>query len=251
MSETTKDTKPTVQDMVSLCKRRGFVYASSEVYGGWEATYDFGPLGAEMLRNIRNLWWEEFVHKQPDIVGLDGAIISHPRVWEASGHVESFADAMVEDLVTHKRYRADHILDEALGMNADGLPLEEMDKLIEDNKILSVDGNKFSKAKKFNNLVEVQIGTLENEKTTAYLRGETCQPIFYNYGLVKDSMRKKLPFGIAQIGKAFRNEIKVGPFFHRTREFEQMELEMYVHPKDADAYFNKFKTWTVSVATLL
>jgi glycyl-tRNA synthetase len=245
MSETTKDIKPTVQDMVSLCKRRGFVYASSEVYGGWEATYDFGPLGAEMLRNIRNLWWEEFVHKQPDIVGLDGAIISHPRVWEASGHVESFADAMVEDLVTHKRYRADHILDEALGMNADGLPLEEMDKLIEDNKILSVDGNKFSKAKKFNSLVEVQIGTLENEKTTAYLRGETCQPIFYNYGLVKDSMRKKLPFGIAQIGKAFRNEIKVGPFFHRTREFEQMELEMYVHPKDADAYFNKFKTWTV------
>lgn len=245
MSETTKDIKPTVQDMVSLCKRRGFVYASSEVYGGWEATYDFGPLGAEMLRNIRNLWWEEFVHKQPDIVGLDGAIISHPRVWEASGHVESFADAMVEDLVTHKRYRADHILDEALGMNADGLPLEEMDKLIEDNKILSVDGNKFSKAKKFNSLVEVQIGTLENEKTTAYLRGETCQPIFYNYGLVKDSMRKKLPFGIAQIGKAFRNEIKVGPFFHRTREFEQMELEMYVHPKDADVYFNKFKTWTV------
>lgn len=245
MNETTKDSKPTVQDLVSLCKRRGFVYASSEVYGGWEATYDFGPLGAEMLRNIRNLWWEEFVHKQPDIVGLDGAIISHPRVWEASGHVESFADAMVEDLITHKRYRADHVLDDALGINADGLPLEEMDRLIEDNKILSVDGNKFSKAKKFNNLVEVQIGTLENEKTTAYLRGETCQPIFYNYGLVKDSMRKKIPFGIAQIGKAFRNEIKVGPFFHRTREFEQMELEMYVHPKDADNYFNKFKTWTV------
>ena len=245
MNETTKDSKPTVQDLVSLCKRRGFVYASSEVYGGWEATYDFGPLGAEMLRNIRNLWWEEFVHKQPDIVGLDGAIISHPRVWEASGHVESFADAMVEDLITHKRYRADHVLDDALGINADGLPLEEMDRLIEDNKILSVDGNKFSKAKKFNNLVEVQIGTLENEKTTAYLRGETCQPIFYNYGLVKDSMRKKIPFGIAQIGKAFRNEIKVGPFFHRTREFEQMELEMYLHPKDADNYFNKFKTWTV------
>lgn len=240
-----KNSVPTVQDMVSLCKRRGFAFASSEVYGGWEATYDFGPLGAEMLRNIRNLWWEEFVHKQPDIVGLDGAIISHPRVWEASGHIESFADAMIEDVVTHKRYRADHILDDALGINADGLPLEEMDKLIEDNKILSPDGNKFSKAKKFNNLVEVQIGTLENEKTTAYLRGETCQPIFYNYGLVKDAMRKKIPFGIAQIGKAFRNEIKVGPYFHRTREFEQMELEMYVHPKDADTYFAKFKTWTV------
>ncbi len=248
MSETLKNTAntgPTIQDITSLCKRRGFVYPSSDIYGGWEATYDFGPLGAEMLRNLRNLWWKEFVHKQPDIVGLDGAIISHPRVWEASGHVESFADAMVEDLVTHKRYRADHIIDEALGLATDGSTLEEFNKLIEDNKLLSPDGNKFSKAKKFNSLVEVEIGTLENEKTTAYLRGETCQPIFYNYGLVKESMRKKIPFGIAQIGKAFRNEIKVGPFFHRTREFEQMELEMYVNPKDATKYFDKFKVWTV------
>ena len=234
-----------LQKITSLCKRRGFVFPSSEIYGGWEASYDFGPLGAEMLRNLRNLWWEEFVHKQENIVGLDGAIISHPRVWEASGHVESFADAMVEDLVNHKRYRADHVIDEALGINSDGMSLKEMDVLIEENKILSPDGNKFSKARKFNNLVEVQVGTLENEKTTAYLRGETCQPIFYNYQLVKNSMRKKLPFGIAQIGKAFRNEIKVGPFFHRTREFEQMELEMYLNPKEADTYFQHFKDWSM------
>jgi glycyl-tRNA synthetase len=235
----------TAQKIVSLCKRRGFVFPSSEIYGGWEATYDYGPLGAEILMNLRNLWWEEFVHKQENIVGLDGAIISHPKVWEASGHVESFADAMVEDMVNHKRYRADHIIEEATGENVEGVSPEELDKIIEKNNILSPDGNKLSKAKQFNNLVEVEIGTVEDAKTTAYLRGETCQPIFYNFNLVKDSMRMKIPFGIAQIGKAFRNEIKVGPFFFRTREFEQMELEMYVNPKDADKYFDDFKKWSM------
>lgn len=234
-----------IQKLISLCKRRGFVFASSEIYGGWEATYDYGPLGAEMLRNLRNIWWEEFVHKQSNIIGLDGAIISHPRVWEASGHVESFADVMVEDLVTHKRYRADHLIDEKLGINSDGSTPDEFDKIIADNKLLSPDGNKLSKAKRFNNLVEAYVGTLENEKTKAYLRGETCQPIFYNYKLVKDSMRMKLPFGIAQIGKAFRNEIKVGPYFYRTREFEQMEIEVFLHKNDATPQFEKFKKWSM------
>lgn len=234
-----------LQKLISLCKRRGFVFPSSEIYGGWEATYDYGPLGAEMLKNIKNLWWEEFVHKQPNIVGLDGAIISHPRVWEASGHVASFADVMVEDIVSHKRYRADHVIGEALGINVDGFTPEEIDKVIEENKVKSPEGNKLSKARRFNSLVEVQIGTLENEKVTAYLRGETCQPIFYNYKLVKDSMRLKLPFGIAQIGKAFRNEIKVGPYFFRTREFEQMELEVFLSPAQADQWYNKFKSWTM------
>ena len=204
-----------MQKITSLCKRRGFVFPSSEIYGGWEASYDFGPLGAEMLRNLRNLWWKEFVHKRENIVGIDGAIISHPKVWEASGHVESFADVMVEDMENHKRYRADTIIGEALNINADGLNSSEMDKIISENNILSPDGNKLSKSRRFNILVEVEVGTLESEKIKAYLRGETCQPIFYNYGLVKDSMRKKLPFGIAQVGKAFRNEIKVGPFFFR------------------------------------
>lgn len=234
-----------IQKLISLCKRRGFVFASSEIYGGWEATYDYGPLGAEMLKNLKNLWWEEFVHKQPNIVGLDGAIISHPRVWEASGHVASFADVMVEDLDTHKRYRADHLIGEATGDNVDGFTPEEIDRYIEEHQIKSPDGHKLSKARKFNSLVEVEIGTLENEKTTAYLRGETCQPIFYNYRLVKDAMRMKLPFGIAQIGKAFRNEIKVGPFFYRTREFEQMELEVFLDPKQATEQYNKFKEWTL------
>ncbi len=234
-----------MQKISSLCKRRGFVFPSSDIYGGWEATYDYGPLGAEVLRNLRNLWWEEFVIKQPDIVGLDGALISHPRVWEASGHVESFADAMVEDLVTHKRYRADHIIDKALGIRSDGYTLEEFNKAIKDNNIKSPEGNELSGAKHFNQLVEVSIGTTEESKTTAYLRGETCQPIFYNFKLVKDSMRMKLPFGIAQSGKAFRNEIKVGPYFYRTREFEQMELEMYVHERDHEKYLEHFKNWSM------
>ena len=234
-----------MQKISSLCKRRGFVFPSSDIYGGWEATYDYGPLGAEVLRNLRNLWWEEFVIKQPDIVGLDGALISHPRVWEASGHVESFTDAMVEDLVTHKRYRADHIIDKALGIRSDGYTLEEFNKAIKDNNIKSPEGNELSGAKHFNQLVEVSIGTTEESKTTAYLRGETCQPIFYNFKLVKDSMRMKLPFGIAQSGKAFRNEIKVGPYFYRTREFEQMELEMYVHERDHEKYLEHFKNWSM------
>ena len=200
--------------IVSLCKRRGFVFQSSEIYGGWEAAYDFGPLGAEMLRNLRSLWWDEFVHRRPDVVGIDGAIISHPRVWEASGHVESFADAMVEDLETHKRYRADHVIEDQLSdVKADGMSLEELDEVILKNKLLSPDGNNLSKAKHFNQLVEVEVGTTQDAKSKAYLRGETCQPIFYNFDLVKDSMRMKVPFGIAQIGKAFRNEIKVGPYF--------------------------------------
>ena len=234
-----------MQDVSALAKRRGFVFQSSEIYGGWEATYDFGPLGAEMLRNLRNLWWEEFVQKRSDIVGLDGAIISHPKVWEASGHTESFADVMVEDTVTNKRYRADHLTDKV----EDGMAPEEVGKVIKKYKIKSPDGNPLSKPKSFNQLVEVGIGTTESSKVTAYLRGETCQPIFYNFGLVKDSMRMKLPFGIAQIGKAFRNEIKVGPYFFRTREFEQMELEMYINPKDSDKHFEEFKKWSIDWLT--
>jgi len=230
-----------MEKIVSLCKRRGFVFQSSEIYGGWEATYDFGPLGAEVLRNLRNLWWEEFIQKRPDIVGIDGAIISHPRVWEASGHTKSFADVMVEDTVTNKRYRADHLTDKI----EDGMTPGEVEKIIKKNKIKSPDGNLLSKPKSFNQLVEVGIGTTESSKTKAYLRGETCQPIFYNFNLVKNSMRMKLPFGIAQIGKAFRNEIKVGPYFFRTREFEQMELEMYLHPKDSDKCFAEFKKWSI------
>lgn len=245
-------TQYTIDEISALMKRRGFVFPSSEIYGGWEASYDFGPLGAELLRNIRTHWWKHFVHARPDVVGLDSAIISHPRVWEASGHVESFADVMIEDMITHKRYRADHIIEEALpDMHVDGMTPAQIDDIIAEHKLLSPDGNPFSKAKQFNNLVEVQVGTIADAKSTAYLRGETCQPIFYNYQLVKDTQRMKLPFAIAQIGKAFRNEIKVGPFIFRTREFEQMELEFFTSPSDAQGMYEKLKTdsfdWLVSL----
>lgn len=236
-----------MEKIVALGKRRGFVFPSSDIYGGWEATYDFGPLGAEILRNLRNIWWEDFVHKREGVVGMDGSLISHPKVWEASGHVEGFSDVMVEDLKNHKRYRADHLSN----LIEDGMTPKQVDEIIKRKKIKSPDGNSLSKAKKFNQLVEVFVGTTESEKTKAYLRGETCQPIFYNYQLIKDAMRLKIPFGIAQIGKAFRNEIKVGPYFFRTREFEQMELEMYTNPKDADKFFESFKKmsmdWLISL----
>lgn len=231
----------TIEKLTAMMKQRGFVFASSEIYGGWEATYDFGPLGAEMLRNLRNLWWKEFVHKEPNVVGLDSAIISHPKVWEASGHVESFSDVMVEDVETNKRYRADHLIEEQLNMQADGLEPAEIDEIIQKNNIKSPEGNDLSKSKRFNNLVEVGIGTVDSAKSTAYLRGETCQPIFYNFKLVQESSRQKIPFGIAQVGKAFRNEIKVGPYIFRTREFEQMELEMFVDPDGGDDQYEKFK----------
>jgi len=231
----------TIDTIASLLKNRGFVFPSSEIYGGWEAAYDFGPLGAEMLRNIRESWWNTFVHMADNTVGLDGALISHPRVWEASGHVESFNDVMVEDTVTHKRYRADHLIEEATGDQTDGMSPEEINDIIGKKNIKSPEGNTLSSAKRFNILVEAQVGTIADQKTTVYLRGETCQAIFYNFKLVKDSMRLKLPFGIAQVGKAFRNEIKVGPYIFRTREFEQMELEMFVHEKDATKTYDELK----------
>ncbi|NCS32324.1 glycine--tRNA ligase [bacterium] len=240
-----------IQDVVSLAKRRGFVFPSSQIYGGWEATYDFGPLGTEILRTLKNLWWENFIHRKPNVVGLDSAIISHPRVWEASGHVDSFADVMVEDKKTQKRYRADHLIEDTLNIPTDGFTPQEFDELIGKNNIKSPDNNELSQAKYFNQLVEVQIGTTSDTKSTAYLRGETCQPIFYNYGLVKDSMRMKLPFGVGQIGKAFRNEIKVGPFFFRTREFEQMEIEMFLHPSEASEQLETFKTESMEWLTSL
>ncbi len=242
MSDTNNSqNQPTIETIVSLLKNRGFVFPSSEIYGGWEAAYDFGPLGAEMLRNIRTSWWQQFVHLAENTVGLDGALISHPRVWEASGHTESFNDVMVEDTITHKRYRADHLIEEATGDKTDGMSPEEINDIIINKNILSPEGNKLSDAKRFNILVEAQVGTIADQKTTAYLRGETCQPIFYNFKLVKDSMRLKLPFGIAQIGKAFRNEIKVGPYIFRTREFEQMELEVFLRENEAMQKYEDLK----------
>ncbi|MCL4397608.1 glycine--tRNA ligase [Patescibacteria group bacterium] len=219
-----------MQKIVALCKRRGFVYQTSEIYGGLVSSYDYGPAGAELLRNIRNLWWSEFISKRDDMVGLDSQIILHPKTWEASGHVTSFNDPLVEDKVTHKRYRADHLI----GSEADNMTFEEMAEYIAKNRIKSPEGNELTEPKKFNLLFETSIGVVEDDKSAAYLRGETAQGIFSNFRNVVDSTRVKLPFGIGQIGKSFRNEITTGQFIFRTLEFEQAEIEYFFNPDKND-----------------
>ncbi|MCA9383806.1 glycine--tRNA ligase [Candidatus Dojkabacteria bacterium] len=230
------DSTVTLEQIVAWAKRRGFIFQTSTIYGGLANNYDYGPYGATLKNNIRNHWWNTFVEKRNDVVGLDGAIITHPTVWEASGHTSSFSDPLVEDTVNHKRYRADHVIEawankKGEEVNTEAMDLNAMSKFISDNKILSEDGNALSDAREFNLLFETHIGAVEAEKDTAYLRGETAQSIFVNYKNILDTMRVRIPFGIAQIGKAFRNEITKGQFIFRTIEFEQMEIEYFIHPE--------------------
>lgn len=231
-----------MEKIVSLCKRRGFVFPNSEIYGGFAATYDFGPLGFLLKKNLEKAWRKWNVEMRDDVVEIEGAIFMHPRVWEASGHVGGFADVLVEDLVTHKRYRADHLIEEAgLMENAGGLTPAEIDDLIQSKGLKSPDGNPVSKAKKFNQLVKTHLGATEDDTTLVYLKGESCQNIYLNFKLVQETMRLKLPFGIAQIGKAFRNEITVKNFLFRTREFEQMDVQYFCRPAEADRYYEEWK----------
>lgn len=232
---------PTLETITALAKRRGFVYPTSEIYGGLVASYDYGPLGAELLRNIRNIWWREMVSKRPDMAGLDTQILLHPQTWVASGHVASFTDPLVEDKVTHKRYRADHLIETWLQENAADEPIviEELDTpqmaaIIERYQIKSPEGNEVTPPKEFNILFETEIGAVAGEKAKAYMRGETAQGIFTNFRQVLDSTRVTLPFGIAQIGKSFRNEITTGQFVFRTLEFEQAEIEYFFDPQQSE-----------------
>ena len=231
-----------MEKIVSLCKRRGFVFPSSEIYGGFAATYDFGPLGFLLKKNIEKEWRRWNVESREDMVEIEGAIFMHPRVWEASGHVSGFADVLVEDLVTHKRYRADHLIEEAgLMENAGGLSLEQIDDLIQSKGLKSPDGNALTKAKKFNQLVRTHLGPVEDETSMVYLKGESCQNIYVDWKPVLESTHRKLPFGIAQIGKAFRNEITVKNFLFRTREFEQMDVQYFCRPEEADQWYDYWK----------
>ncbi|MCP5095020.1 MAG: glycine--tRNA ligase [Chloroflexi bacterium] len=239
----------TLETIVSLAKRRGFVYPTSEIYGGLASSYDYGPLGTELMRNIRELWWRELVRKRQDIVGLDSQILLHPDTWVASGHVDSFTDPLVEDKKTNKRYRADHLIEawQAANPGVDDVEVEEMDtalmaQFIEKHKVQSPDGNDVTPPREFNILFETAIGVIEGEKTTVYLRGETAQGIFSNFKQVLDSTRVKLPFGIAQLGKSFRNEITTGQFVFRTLEFEQGEIEYFFDPRETD-WQVVFKEW--------
>ncbi len=239
----------TLEKLVSLCKRRGFIYPTSEIYGGMTSSYDYGPFGVELLNNIKRLWWREFIQQREDMVGIDSQIMLHPQTWVASGHVASFTDPMVEDKVTHKRYRADHLIEHHLKTTGnpddivvENMTIEEMASFIKNNAIQSPEGNEVTDPKKFNLLFETQLGVVTGEKSTVYLRGETAQGIFSNFKNVVDSTRVKLPFGIGQIGKSFRNEITSGQFVFRTLEFEQGEIEYFFDPESTD-WEPLFKSW--------
>ena len=226
-----------MEKIVALAKRRGFVYPTSEIYGGLSNSYDYGPVGAELLRNIRNIWWKEFINSREDMVGLDTQIILHPQTWVASGHVGNFSDPFVEDLKTHKRYRADHLIEKYLVSGSkliEDMNMKEINNFIKENKIKSPDGNDLSEVKSFNLLFETEIGAVTGEKSKVYLRGETAQGIFTNFKQVIDSTRVKLPFGIGNIGRSFRNEITTGQFIFRTLEFEQAEIEYFFDPENSD-----------------
>lgn len=234
-----KDDK--MEKIVSLAKRRGFIYQGSEIYNGLAGTWDYGPLGVELKKNIEESWWNTFVRGRQNIYGVDAAILMNSKVWEASGHVEGFHDPMVEDVKTKKRYRADHLLEDNGVEDTDGLSVEEMDKKIKELDLKSPDGNELGDVQQFNMMLKTEVGAAEKTANEVYLRPETAQGIFVNYKNVIDSFHPKLPFGIAQIGKAFRNEITPRDFIFRVRELEQMEIQYFIDPKDQDTAYEKWK----------
>ncbi|MFA5047950.1 MAG: glycine--tRNA ligase [Patescibacteria group bacterium] len=225
---------PEIMDkIINLCKNRGFIFPGSEIYGGLANSWDYGPLGVELKNNIKRAWWKYFVQERDDMVGLDAAIFMNPKVWEASGHVGGFSDAMIDCKKCRGRFRADQLIEDQSKMKVEGKTPEEMSKIIKDEKIkCPVCGvSDFTEARKFNLMFKTYQGVLEDETDVIYLRPETAQGIFVNFKNVLSATRRKLPFGIAQIGKSFRNEITPGNFIFRTREFEQMEIEYFISPK--------------------
>ncbi len=236
---------PSLDHLHSLCKRRGFIFAGSDIYGGLANTWDYGPLGVELKNRIKKLWWKTFVHKRTDMVGLDAAILMNPKVWEASGHVGNFNDPLVDCKKCHERFRGDKLLEEKIGVEAAAiLKLEQVEPMLKAEKIVCPNCGEleWTPAKKFNLMFKTQQGVIEGEGTDIYLRPETAQGIFVNFKNVVDTMRMRLPFGVAQIGKAFRNEITPGNFTFRTREFEQMEIE-YFFDAEKQKWEDVFDTW--------
>jgi len=208
-----------MEKIISLCKRRGFIFPSSEIYGGFGSGYDYGPLGVELKQNIKKAWWKEMIYKHENIVGLDSSILMNPQVWRASGHLKAgFSDLLVECKKCHKRFKGDEV-----------------------KNVCPECGGKLTQPRKFNLMMKTFVGPVEKESSLVYLRAETAQGIYVNFKNVLNSMRLKVPFGIAQIGKAFRNEINPKNFIYRTREFEQMEMEWFCHPKDASKFFDYWK----------
>lgn len=231
LSNNMKEQSNLMGKIMSLCKRRGFIFPSSEIYGGLQGFYDFGPLGVAMKNNLKQLWWRWMTIEHENIVGIDGSIITHPKVWEASGHLKSFVDPLAECKKCHHRFKADDI---------------------EGNKCPDC-GGELTEPKNFNILVPTELGVIEGEKTHSYLRGEACQTIYLDFQNVVNSTRLKIPFGICQIGKAFRNEVTPGNFLFRQREFEQWDLQWFTHPSEMDKWFEYWKQermdWYKSIFT--
>ncbi len=216
-----------IETIVSLCKRRGFVYPNSEIYGGVAGIYDFGPLGVEFRNNIRRYWWWSMVQNHDNVVGIEGATITHPRVWEASGHVENFVDRLVDCKKCKRRFRVDHL---------DPANLEQ-------HKCPVCGGELTTEPRVFNLLMETYLGVVEGDRMKTYLRGEACQNIYLDYDNVLKSSRMQVPFGICQIGKAYRNEVTPGNFLFRQREFEQWDLQFFTHPSEMDKWYEFWKQY--------
>ena len=222
-----------LETLSNLAKRRGFVFQASEIYGGLAGFWDYGPYGVELANNLKQLWWKAMVYEHPNVFGVDGAIIQNPKLWKASGHTEGFNDPMVEDAVNHKRYRADHLA------GVDTTDLSELKELLKDKK--SPDGNALSEPRVFNMMMKTWVGPIESDDSVAYLRPETAGSIFTNFENVRETTRSKIPFGIAQIGKAFRNEISPRDFIFRVRELEQMEMQYFINPKTQDVDYERWR----------
>lgn len=234
-------TEVTLETLTSLAKRRGFVFQASEIYGGLAGFWDYGPYGVELVNNLKHEWWRAFVYENREIYGIDGAIIQNPKLWKASGHIAGFTDPMVEDVKNGKRYRADHLA------GTDSTDLKVLKELLKDKK--SPDGNALSEPRVFNMMMKTWIGPIESDDSVAYLRPETAGSIFTNFENVRETTRSKIPFGIAQIGKAFRNEISPRDFIFRVRELEQMEMQYFIHPKDQDQQYERWREFAYTFLT--
>lgn len=233
-----------LKNVVALAKRRGFVYPGSDIYGGFANTYSYGPMGAELKKNLKDLWWQTFVRQKEDMVGIDGPILLHPKAWTASGHVAGFNDALIDCRACKARFRADHLIENALNISVEGLSVDALNQIVAENKILcpKCQKNDWTGARYFNLMFSTRLSKVQqNDDDIAYLRPETAQAIFLDYKNIVDTMRVQVPFGVAQIGKAFRNEITPGNFIFRVIEFEQMEIEYFIHEKDWEQVFEKWK----------
>ena len=247
--------KVTMEKIVSVCKQYGYIFQGSEIYGGLSNSWDYGTLGVELKNNLKKAWWKKFIEERDNIYGLDSAIIMNPEVWVASGHVGGFSDPLIDCKKCKSRHRADKLIEEFTEgkETGDGWPNEKLEKFIEENDIKCPKcGSKdFTKIRQFNLLFETSIGVTEDTKNKVYLRGETAQGIFVNFQNVQRSMRAKLPFGIGQIGKSFRNEITPGNFIFRQREFEQMEMEFFCKPDTDLEWFDYWRNYCMDFLKLI